>query len=187
MIILASKSPRRKEILKQMGISFCVMNSGYEENNALAVSPAELVRIQAEGKARTAYKRTDPANVVIGADTLVVLDGNVLGKPENENQALVMLQQLSGRTHQVITGVAVFANGHHCSDVCISKVTFRKLTNDEILRYIATGEPMDKAGAYGIQGLGKDFVESVEGSLTNVIGLPKDLTQKLLQQVKETR
>lgn len=187
MLILASKSPRRREILLQMGFSFRIADSEYEENNALAVPPDQLVRLQAEGKAAAVYKRMGDNAVVIGADTLVVLDGKVLGKPRNEAQAMAMLKALSGRTHEVMTGVAVWANEHCWSDVCVSRVTFRPLADEEIRRYVATGEPMDKAGAYGVQGLGRSMVDKVEGSLSNVIGLPRTLIKELIQKATGKR
>ncbi len=185
MIVLASQSPRRKEILEELGISFCVVPSGYEEHNDREAAPKELVRLQAEGKARDVYERIGGGASVLGADTLVVLDGKVLGKPADEADAAKMLGALSGRTHEVMTGVAVVSHGQVRSGVAVSKVTFRTIAPEEILEYIRTGEPMDKAGAYAVQGIGRKFVTSLKGSLSNVIGLPKKLTMELLREAQE--
>ncbi len=179
VIILASQSPRRKEILTELGISFTVVPSHYEEDNARHIPPETLVKLQAEGKARDVYKKT--GGIVLGADTVVVLDGEVLGKPKNQEDAAHMLEALSGRTHHVLTGVAVIKEGTMYSAVCTTAVHFRPISKEEIQDYIATGEPMDKAGAYAIQGIGQKFVEHIEGSYSNVVGLPKALTLELLQ------
>lgn len=179
-LILASQSPRRKEILTELGISFHVVPSHYEEDNARHIPPEMLVRLQAEGKARDVYEKT--GGTVLGADTVVVLDGEVLGKPKDEADAERMLRELSGRTHHVLTGVAVIKEGTMHSAVCTTAVHFRSISQDEIQRYIATGEPMDKAGAYAIQGIGQKFVEHMEGSYSNVVGLPKALTLELLER-----
>lgn len=185
MVILASQSPRRSEILREMGISFRVVPSRYEEKNDRPLPPDELVRLQAEGKAEEVWRRCGGEEPVLGADTIVVLDGAVLGKPADEAEAARMLERLSGRTHEVMTGVSVFREGRHWSGVCVSRVTFRKMSGNEIRDYIATGEPMDKAGAYAVQGLGRKFVEQVDGSVSNVIGLPKELTEELLRRAGE--
>lgn len=185
MIILASQSPRRKEILTELGVPFRVVPSHYEEDNTRLMSPEALVRMQAEGKARDVWKRTGGAAPVLGADTLVVLDGRVLGKPADADDAARMLSALSGRAHEVMTGVAVMSRSGMHSAAAVSRVTFRSLTEAEIRAYIATGEPMDKAGAYAVQGLGGQLVQQVEGSLSNVIGLPKTLTKELLCRAEE--
>lgn len=187
MIILASQSPRRQEILEELGISFQIVPSRYEEDNARDMAPEELVRVQAEGKALEVFQRTGSGAAVLGADTIVVLDGNVLGKPKDASDAERMLKALSGRTHQVMTGVAVVGRERMRSDVCMTEVQFRRLSEEEIRSYIATGEPMDKAGAYAIQGIGGAFVKAVNGSRSNVIGLPKELTRRLLDEIEEIR
>lgn len=180
MVILASKSPRRKEILQELGISFQVYPGSYEENNSRPLPPGELVRLQAEGKARGVYEEIGGDDPILAADTVVAIDGTVLGKPEDEREAVQMLARLSGRTHEVLTGVAVLWKGEMRSAVEKTEVTFRVLEAHEIEDYIRTGEPMDKAGAYAIQGLGARFVVNVKGSWSNVVGLPKDLTLELL-------
>ncbi len=182
MLILASQSPRRREILHDMGYRFRVVPSGYEEDNARHVPPEALVRLQAEGKAAEVWEKTGRQEPVLGADTVVVLEGRVLGKPGSAAEAEAMLSALSGRTHQVMTGVAVVTEKGTISGVCISQVTFRPLTAEDIREYIATGEPMDKAGAYAIQGLAGQWVTCLKGSRSNVIGLPRRMTEELLRQ-----
>lgn len=179
-ITLASQSPRRRDILTELGIPFHIVPSGYEENNGRLLAPEELVRLQAEGKARDVYTRT--GGIVLGADTVVVLDGKVLGKPKDAADAGRMLRSLSGRTHHVLTGVAVISPGHMQSGVVSTAVAFRRLSDAEIDDYIQGGEPMDKAGAYAIQGRGRQFVAAIEGSFSNVVGLPKKLTIELLKK-----
>ena len=187
MVILASQSPRRREILQELGISFQVVPSLYEEDNSQPLPPKELVRLQAEGKARDVYQHQRGTYPILAADTVVAIDGKVLGKPGDEKEAVSMLSLLSGRTHEVLTGVAVFSGGTMKSAVEITEVTFRRLSADEIEEYIRTGEPMDKAGAYAIQGLGARFVVNVKGSWSNVVGLPKDLTLRLLGMDNESK
>ena len=153
-LYLASQSPRRTELLTQVGIDHTVVSSSYEEPNEGYDSPIEMVKAQALGKARCAVG-IPKGGIVLGADTIVVLDNEVLGKPQDEADARQMLERLSGRSHSVVTGVAL-----------LIKAPF------EIESYIASGEPMDKAGAYGIQGKGALWVEKIEGSYTNVVGLP---------------
>lgn len=182
MLILASQSPRRREILQAMGYRFRVVPSGYEEDNARHVPPEALVRLQAEGKAADVWEKTGRQEPVLGADTVVVLDGRVLGKPGSAAEAEAMLSALSGRTHQVMTGVAVVTEKGAVSGVCISQVTFRPLAAEDIRGYIATGEPMDKAGAYAIQGLAGRWVTGLKGSCSNVIGLPRRMTEELLRR-----
>lgn len=187
MVILASQSPRRREILQELGISFQVVPSLYEEDNSQPLPPRELVRLQAEGKARDVYQHQWGTYPILAADTVVAIDGKVLGKPGDEKEAASMLALLSGRTHEVLTGVAVFSGGTMKSAVETTEVTFRSLSTDEIEEYICTGEPMDKAGAYAIQGLGARFVVNVKGSWSNVVGLPKDLTLQLLGMDNESK
>jgi septum formation protein len=180
MIILASNSPRRKDILTEMGLTFTIIPSAYVEDNTRKLTPAALTEMQARGKAEDVARRVSENDIVIGADTVVVLDGEIIGKPKDEADAAEMLRKLSGRTHSVVTGVAVVSKGKTKSGTEETKVTFRTLTEAEIVSYIKTGEPMDKAGAYALQGIGGKFIADVLGSRSNVIGLPKDLTAKLL-------
>lgn len=173
-IILASGSPRRRQLLTEAGFSFEVIESGVIEGRAHGESVDEYpVRMACE-KACVVSSRT-PGAIVIGADTIVVCDDRVLEKPASTGDARRMLRTLSGRTHVVITAFAIARGGQVVESRPIeSKVTFRALTDSEIEEYIATGEPFDKAGAYGIQGLGGGFISAVEGTRDNVMGLPKD-------------
>ena len=173
-LILASKSPRRRELLAQMGLTdFEIHPAVGEELAEPGLTPPELVQALALHKAREgAEKFAQPGDLVIGADTIVVLDDQVLGKPHDEAHALEMLTALSGREHHVYTGVAVLQDGRELAQVEDTAVWFRDASQAELNRYIATGEPMDKAGAYGIQGRGGLLVSRIEGDYTNVVGLP---------------
>ena len=170
-LYLASQSPRRTELLTQVGIDHTVVSSSYEEPNEGCDSPIEMVKAQALGKARCAVGIPE-GGIVLGADTIVVLDNEVLGKPQDEADARQMLERLSGRSHSVVTGVALLIKGDEVVFHNETKVYFKELAPFEIESYIASGEPMDKAGAYGIQGKGALWVEKIEGSYTNVVGLP---------------
>lgn len=170
-IILASASPRRKELLSTAGLEFTVRVADVEEIIDEKASPDEVVMSLALQKAQ-AVAKAYPTATVIGADTVVVLDGEILGKPENEQNAIEMLTALSGRSHTVYTGVAII-NGEKVINFCeATQVEFFPLTEDEIRSYVATGEPMDKAGAYGIQGKGCVLVRKIDGDYFNVVGLP---------------
>ena len=170
-LYLASQSPRRTELLTQVGIDHTVVSSSYEEPNEGYDSLIEMVKAQALGKARCAVG-IPKGGIVLGADTIVVLDNEVLGKPQDEADARQMLERLSGRSHSVVTGVALLIKGDEVVFHNETKVYFKELAPFEIESYIASGEPMDKAGAYGIQGKGALWVEKIEGSYTNVVGLP---------------
>lgn len=173
-LILASKSPRRRELLAQMGLTdFEIHPAVGEELAEPGLTPPELVQALALHKAQeVAEQFAQPSDLVIGADTIVVLDDQVLGKPHNEAHALEMLTALTGREHHVYTGVAVLQDGRELAQVEDTAVWFRDASEAELNRYIATGEPMDKAGAYGIQGRGGLLVSRIEGDYTNVVGLP---------------
>ena len=173
-LILASKSPRRRELLAQMGLTdFEIHPAVGEELAEPGLTPPELVQALALHKAQeVAQAFAQSGDVVIGADTIVVLDGQVLGKPHDEAHALAMLTALSGREHHVYTGVAVLQDGRALVQVEDTAVWFRNASEGELRRYIATGEPMDKAGAYGIQGRGGLLVSRIQGDYTNVVGLP---------------
>jgi septum formation protein len=172
-LILASNSPRRSYLLKRAGLEFDVIPSTVDESRIASLDPPEYVRVLSQAKAAEIAAQ-HPDCWVIGADTIVLIGGRVLGKPRDPSDARAMLEQLSGQTHQVYTGYTICCVGlqKHFSDVVITDVTFKKLTNDEIKWYIHTGEPFDKAGAYAIQGLGTFLVERINGSYTNVVGLP---------------
>ena len=171
-LVLASQSPRRKELLGRLGLEFTTKASQVDEEAFSAATPEELVKTLSREKARWVAQRESEDAIVIGADTVVVLDGDVLGKPGSQAQAREMLRRLSGRVHQVYTGVSVCQGDFTVTQVEATQVRFRPLTEEEIHCYVRSGEPMDKAGAYGLQGLGALLVEGVEGDYTNVVGLP---------------
>ena len=172
-IILASASPRRKELLKMLGVEdLRIIPARGEEKADPALPPAELVKTLAAHKAREVAAQCAPADVIVAADTIVWADGRVFGKPHSEAEAAQMLRTLSGRLHEVYTGVAVIQSGRELLAAERSAVRFRALSEREIAAYIATGEPMDKAGAYGAQGKAALFVEGIEGDFFNVMGLP---------------
>jgi septum formation protein len=172
-LILASKSPRRRYLLKQAGISFSVIPSSIDESSVPVSSPETYVKALSEAKADNVSIKF-PEKWVIGADTIVLKDGAILGKPGSKAEARAMLKQLSGQTHQVLTGYAIYckAKNRKFSETVKTQVLFKSLTDKEIEWYIHTKEPFDKAGAYAIQGLGTFLVKSINGSYTNVVGLP---------------
>ena len=171
-IILASQSPRRKELMGQIGLKFKVISPNVDEHREGNHSPAKLVEELSLRKARAVERQADGEALIVAADTVVALEGTVLGKPEDEREAFAMLSALSGNRHYVYTGVTVLRDGRAVTQHEVTTVTFRELEPDEISSYIATGEPMDKAGAYGIQGLGALLVSGIEGDYFNVMGLP---------------
>ncbi len=181
-LVLASGSPRRRELLAGLGWEFRVEPSLITETKPEGETPAHLVKRLAFEKASEVAGRF-PGNWVVGADTVVAIDGMILGKPKDEAEAKSMLRRLAGETHSVFTGVALIApDGRSLSETEETKVTFRPLSDEEISAYVACGESMDKAGAYGIQGLGKQFVEGIEGDYFNVVGLP---VSRVLRALKE--
>lgn len=182
-IVLASGSPRRRELMHQMGIDdFEILPAKGEENAPEALTPAQLVEQLALQKARE-VAALRPDCVVIGADTVVALGDEVLGKPESEARAKEMLRALSGRHHQVYTGVAVLVGGEEYTHVECTEVEFRALTDEEIDAYVATGEPMDKAGAYGIQGRACTLIRGIRGDYYNVVGLPVCALHEMLAEL----
>jgi septum formation protein len=182
-IILASASPRKKEILKKTGLKFKVYESDYEEKMDLGLKPHELARFLSREKARDVARRHRDA-LVIAADTIVVLRGRLFGKPRNEEQAKEMLRALSGKAHSVITGFTIIdtAGKKEISRSVESKVFFKRLSADEIETYIRSGEPLDKAGSYGVQGLGAVLVKRIEGDFFNVVGLPLNALAESLKE-----
>jgi septum formation protein len=170
-LILASASPRRAELLSQAGYVFEVDPAHVDESELAGESPRAYVLRVASMKARAVVARR-PDDVVLAADTTVVVDGDMLSKPADDEDARRMLALLSGRAHEVLTGVVVARAGREASAVVTTTVRFRPTTPQEIDRYVASGEPHDKAGAYGVQGLASRFVEGVDGSYSNVVGLP---------------
>ena len=181
-IILASQSPRRRELLTQMGLPFRVVVADIDEHMDQPLPPHALVEAISLDKARAVGAQVGPGPIVIAADTVVALDGVLLGKPADEPDARRMLRMLSGRQHQVYTGFTVLQGERTLSQSEETLVSFRPLTDGEIDRYIATGEPMDKAGAYGIQGLGSLLVEGIRGDYFNVMGRPVCAMGRALQQ-----
>ena len=177
-VILASASPRRRELLTLVGITHEVLPANIDESYLPGETPHQHAERLARGKA-SAIDVSDA--VTIGSDTIVVVDGDVLGKPRDRAHAAEMLRRLSGRSHVVLTGVAVRWRGELASGVEEVGVTFRPLSDDEIERYIDTGEPMDKAGAYGIQGYGATIVERVDGDYFAVMGLALNLLVRLMR------
>lgn len=170
-VILASSSPRRLQLLQQIGIEPEVHPAAFDELSTGKMAD-EVVLANAVGKCQAVCAACGDKVPVIAADTVVVLDNQVLGKPKDAADAVRMLTELSGRTHKVLTGVAVSFQGRQLAEVCETEVIFRTLTAAEIADYVATGEPLDKAGAYGIQGRGAVFVEKINGCYNNVVGLP---------------
>ena len=171
-IVLASKSPRRKELLSLLDLDFQIITADIDEtiDNTLPVSD-EVARLSLE-KAKAVATALTLDTVIISADTVVELDGCVMGKPKDEADAFNMLKSLSGNTHRVLTGVTVMCGDKVLTQIVTTAVTFRTLSDDEIFAYIKTLEPMDKAGAYGIQGRASKFVSRIEGDYFNVVGLP---------------
>ena len=179
-VYLASASPRRSELLRQIGVRFTVRAAAIVEEQLRGETPDAYVARLAAAKAETVWAAVGDSRPVLGADTAVVLDGHVLGKPETEAEAATMLERLSGRTHRVLTAVALRHAGGLDTRLSDSEVRFRATTADERLAYCRTGEPFDKAGGYGIQGHAAVFVEELRGSYSGVVGLPLFETAALL-------
>jgi septum formation protein len=170
-IILASKSPRRKKILEQVGLDFDVVVSDFDEAKLKFKTPQEMVENLSFEKAKLIAKKY-PSAIVIGADTTVIFKNEIIGKPKSKEDAVRILKLLSGNTHEIVTGFTVIKGKKSITRHVISRVKFKKLTEAEIKAYVATGEPMDKAGGYGIQERGGLFIESIDGDYFNVVGLP---------------
>ena len=190
MLVLASASPRREELLRNAGIPFSVYPANISEIPRTGESPRDYAERLAREKAQTVFLR-QPGKLVLGADTIVVVDGQILGKPCDEADAARMLRLLSGRTHQVITGVCLagprtgnqkLETGFEDTRSEITEVSMTTLTDDDIRSYIATEEPMDKAGAYAIQGIASRWIPRIEGDYFNVVGLPVALVCRMLQE-----
>jgi septum formation protein len=173
-IILASGSPRRKELLERLNIDFDIIVSDLDEDSIEQSKPDDFVEKLAYEKAKSVSMLTNKDSLVIGCDTVVVYNNEILGKPKNNEQAISFLKKLSGSNHQVYSGIAIIdtkSNNKYLSHE-ITDVYMKELSNDEIAYYIQTGEPFDKAGAYGIQGIGSLFIEKISGDYYNVMGLP---------------
>lgn len=173
-LILASASPRRKELLENLGYEFQIIPADIDETVNGSKSPEEIVKELALQKASHIANNIDYPAVIIGSDTIVVIDNTILGKPENTEDAYKMLKLLSGRSHQVISGIAIIdtSNNNKIVESASSDVYFRPISEKEITDYISTKEPMDKAGAYAIQGLASTFIEKINGCYNNIVGLP---------------
>ena len=171
MFVLASGSPRRQELLRQIGCEFSVMVSHAEEETGEGLSPEILAVKNACAKALAVAKETGDLPV-LGADTVVALEGHIYGKPTDEADARRMLRMLAGKKHQVSTGIAFARGGKVFSDAVTTEVCFGEMTAEEIAAYVDTGEPMDKAGGYALQGRAAVFIEGIHGSYSNVVGLP---------------
>jgi nucleoside triphosphate pyrophosphatase len=180
-IVLASGSPRRKQLLEMLRIPFRVIPPDVDEHVLPGETPDAYVTRLSRAKAEAVVRRA-PGEVILAADTTVVLGGRIFEKPTSPANAVDMLQQLQGKTHEVLTAVAVAENGRLEQALDISKVTFRSSTSETLQAYVATGEPLDKAGAYAIQGLGAPLIERVEGDFFGVMGLPLRLALDLLAQ-----
>ncbi len=181
-IVLASASPRRKDIFNKFGVKFKIIPSTIDENYDKFDDPIEVVTSLALDKCRDVANQVDEQAIVIAADTIVYYN-SILGKPKDKQDAFNTIKKLSGNTHKVITGLAIIdkKNNKEIVDYEVTKVKFRNLDNDKIKRYLNTEEYVDKAGAYGIQGYGEILVESLEGSFSNVVGLPITKLDKLLE------
>jgi septum formation protein len=204
MLVLASASPRRQELLRNAGIAFTVQSSGIDEVPLAGESARDCAERLARDKARAIF-RSRPQDFVLGADTIVVVDEVMLGKPGDAADAARMLRMLSGRTHEVITGVCLVRSmaGGQVSETSesmaresvaredvrseITLVTMGELSDDEIQSYVATGEPMDKAGGYAIQGIASRWIPRIEGDYSNVMGLPISLVYRMLREAERSR
>ncbi len=170
-IILASNSSRRTEILTTAGIKHTVIPASIDEENVPTLPPIDMALYLAKTKAKDIYMKY-PDQIVIGADTIVIIEGKVLGKPKNRDDAYQMLQLLSGKTHEVVTAYYLIDSDQDYEGYSKTQVTFANLTDQEINDYLDTGDPFDKAGAYGIQGFASKYIKSINGDYFNVVGLP---------------
>ena len=182
-IILASKSPRRKEILTNLGFEFEVITAETDESSDIT-DPESLVQVLAVRKGRAVWgKHPENDTLIISCDTVVSLDGKILGKPEDPENAVEMLRSLSGKKHTVISGLALFLNGKTISAIDSTDVYFAEMSDEFIKSYVASGDPMDKAGAYAVQGKTSLYIDKLDGCYFNVVGLPVRLLAKLLSQL----
>ena len=191
MLYLASQSPRRRELLGQLGATFSVLDVNIVEKRAIDEAPQDYVQRVARDKAKEGLASLDADKrataVVLGADTEVVLDGDVFGKPDDAADAAAMLRRLSGRTHEVISAVWLVSTERETGEVCVSKVRFAILDDATIDAYVASGEPFGKAGAYAIQGRGATLIEHLEGSYSGVMGLPLFETAWLMRNFRANK
>ena len=188
MVILASGSPRRRELMKQIVEEYSIITSDIDEESSYYMSPLEAVLDIAKRKGEKVFN-DHPNDIVVSADTIVVLDNKIIGKPVDEGDAKRILHLLSGREHEVITAYCIFSKGKMIENHVSSKVQFYELSDDLINRYVATGSPLDKAGAYGAQDNDKEFpiVKKIKGSLTNVIGFPVEEIKRDFESIQQKR
>ncbi len=180
-IVLASSSPRRKELLAKTGLKFIVDSGDYEEDMTLKLKPIELAKVLSRGKAELVAKKYKDA-IIIGADTFIVYKDQVMGKPHTSSRAIAMLKKLSGKSHSVITGFTILdaKTGKSLSRAVVSRVYFATMTPQEIAAYVKTGEPLERGGGYAIQDLGSVFIKKMEGDFLGIMGLPiYELTKAL--------
>jgi septum formation protein len=182
-VILASKSPRRTDLLAMLGVAHSAVPSRVDESPLPGEKPEEQVLRLARAKAEAVAAKSSGDALVIGSDTLVVIGGKTLGQPRDASEAKKMLAMLSGKTHVVLTGICLVRPGHKTAvGLSESRVTFHKMSKQEIAWYVATKEPLDKAGSYAAQGVGAIFLKSIEGSFHNVVGFPVDLFARLIEE-----
>ena len=181
-IILASQSPRRKELLEKCGYPFEIDVADIDESISNTKDLNEEIRQLSIRKAKAVLERHEDC-IVIGSDTIVVIDHEVLGKPHTKEEAKEMLEKLSGKTHQVITGIAIISNQRTYSNTSTSYVTFEVLSKEEIDKYVATNEPMDKAGAYAIQGIASRYIKSINGDYYSIMGFPVSMVYEELKNI----
>jgi len=185
-LVLASASPRRAELLAAAGYAFTIDPADVDESEHPGERPENYVLRVARDKARTvAARRRDPGEIVLGADTTVVIRGEILAKPADESDAVRMLEALSGAIHHVFTGVVMMSGDHECAETVVTRVRLLRLEPDDIRWYVGTGEPMGKAGAYGIQGRAARFVDWIEGSWSNVVGLPVATVNEMIKRLEK--
>jgi len=185
-LVLASASPRRAELLAAAGYAFTIDPADVDESEHPGERPENYVLRVARDKARTvAARRRDPGEIVLGADTTVVIRGEILAKPADESDAVRMLEALSGAVHHVFTGVVMMSGDHECAETVVTRVRLLRLEPDDIRWYVGTGEPMGKAGAYGIQGRAARFVDWIEGSWSNVVGLPVATVNEMIKRLEK--
>lgn len=186
MIILASKSPRRRDILDMLELEYRCVPADTDETVVPGMSPADTVMLFSQRKAEAVRKEGQNGDIILGMDTMVCVENKLLGKPSDEKDAFRMLKMLSGKAHNVITGYTVICGERQETGCVSSDVYFRPLSDDEIRWYISTGEPMDKAGAYGIQGKGSLFVESIDGDFFSVLGFPVCRVFEVLKKLRNS-
>jgi len=182
VLILASQSPRRAELLKQIGIPFSQYSVDIDETVQVDDKPQEYVQRMAREKSNLGFQRAQSAQLVLGADTIVVANNNILGKPKDKTDSIRMLSMLSNNTHQVFTAISITSPTHQKNLIVETQVCFGPLSSQQMSWYWQTGEPQDKAGSYGIQGLGGQFVKHIKGSYSAVVGLPLYQTRMLLTE-----